>query len=427
MSIQLQQEFQSSKCLIKMKALPSTCSNGDTYLIIKLPHSRLLKLFARLIVLAFIFVSFPLFGNIFGLHFPSLSLPTVIQPAKLNPLHLDLLPSLSRDLANEGLIKTGDKAVFISNGDGGDDAIYSSQILNDNYNVDFISISELDKETIISNESLDFAIIYSFNVVQESQEFIDRALKIGGISVIRLIHHDPSFVFNKPYNYKLVYIRRFQSTIVIALRKTAFSSHNHIDFSSQRKLFAYRSEARHAALNNLEDVLLEPPRSASGKSSRYLKKTRYLPDLLGDSLEGYPRRVFIDVGLPEKEGGSGTGWFAKNYPTRNLDFEVYKIETLPESWPGKELPQVEEIGMSGWLRKNVKEEDYVVMKAEAEVVEEMMKSKAIRLVDELFMECKPRGHGGKGNNCGGRRAYWECLALYGRLRDEGIGVHQWWG
>lgn len=61
-----------------------------------------------------------------------------------------------------------------------------------------------------------------------------------------------------------------------------------------------------AALKNLEDVLLEPLQAASGKSSRYLKRTRYLPNLMGKCLEGYPRRVFIDVGLPKKEGDNGT-------------------------------------------------------------------------------------------------------------------------
>ncbi|KAI9078396.1 hypothetical protein K1719_039615 [Acacia pycnantha] len=74
----------------------------------------------------------------------------------------------------------------------------------------------------------------------------------------------------------------------------------------QRKLLSEHasSEAKKAALQKLEDVLLEPPRSASKKSSRYLKCTRYLPDLMGDSLESYPRQVFIDIRSPEKDGGS---------------------------------------------------------------------------------------------------------------------------
>lgn len=154
----------------------------------------------------------------------------------------------------------------------------------------------------------------------------------------------------------------------------------------------------------------------------YKSPNRYLPDLLGDSLESYPRRVFIDVGLPEKDGAA-VGWFEKHYPRRNKDFELYNIETVMEEFSGKEVqPQ---IGMSDWLRKNVREEEYVVMKAEAEVVEEMVKSRVLGLVDELFLECKYKGLSGKSKKS--RRAYWECLALYGRLRDEGVAVHQWWG
>ncbi|XXG40479.1 hypothetical protein AAC387_Pa01g1186 [Persea americana] len=71
------------------------------------------------------------------------------------------------------------------------------------------------------------------------------------------------------------------------------------------------------------------------------------------------------------------------------------------------------------------------MKAEVEVVEEIFLSKAIFLVDELIMECKHEGQTGKKKsknmNMSSRRAYWECLYLYGKLREEGIAVHQWWG
>jgi len=83
---------------------------------------------------------------------------------------------------------------------------------------------------------------------------------------------------------------------------------------------------------------------------------------------------------------------------------------------GGEVPV---ISMSDWVGKNVEEKDYVVMKTEVEVAEEMVRSRAIKLVDELFLECKHQGikKGGEKN----RRAYWECLALYGLLRDEGVG------
>ena len=127
------------------------------------------------------------------------------------------------------------------------------------------------------------------------------------------------------------------------------------------------------------------------------------------------------------DGGSGMEWFSKNYPTRNQKFEMYNIETVAEESSSSSLsPGKEQIEMSDWVRKNVKEEEYVVMKAEAEVVEEMMKSKSIGLVDELFLECKPKRENRSSGNSS-RRAYWECLALYGKLRDEGVAVHQWWG
>ncbi|WCJ18828.1 hypothetical protein M5689_001151 [Euphorbia peplus] len=80
------------------------------------------------------------------------------------------------------------------------------------------------------------------------------------------------------------------------------------------------------------------------------------------------------------------------------------------------------LDVSNWLMKNVKEDEFVVMKAEAEVVEEMLRRRSISLVDELFLECENQ-EGRKMK----KRAYWECLSLYGKLRDNGVAVHQWWG
>lgn len=154
-----------------------------------------------------------------------------------------------------------------------------------------------------------------------------------------------------------------------------------------------------------------------------------MPDLLGESFEKYPRRIFIEVDLAEHKNKEwhGHAWFEKHYPTRNKDFVVYKVEAVDS----EEGSTVVEMGMSDWLRKNVKEEEYVVMKAEAEVVEEMVKNGVLGLVDELFLECKhDQGLNGNADISRireGRRAYWQCLALYGRVMDEGVAVHQWWG
>lgn len=312
-------------------------------------------------------------------------------------------------------MRTNQKGIYITHANNEESIFFRDQTTNDNDMEIIISSKDSKRQSSIPDDTIDLAFAPSFPT---ASEFIDRTLKLGGIVAFPLNQDLSIESIKKKSNYKIVYQRLFDETTMIAMRKTGQSETNP---GTGRRLFGYAEEAKKAALENLEDVLLEPPRAASGKSNRYLKRTKYLPDLMGDSLESYPRRVFLDVGLPEKEGGSGSGWFGKNYPTRNKNFEMYKIETVTEEWSGKEVAQ---IGMSDWLEKNVREEEYVVMKGEAELVEEMVKSKAIRLVDELFLECKPHGQGGRGNR---RRAYWECLALYGRLRDEGVAVHQWWG
>ncbi|XP_030542694.1 uncharacterized protein LOC115749843 [Rhodamnia argentea] len=395
---------------------------GSKYLIIKLPTSRVLMFLARALVLAFIIASFSWLKSGLKRSVDSYQAISEVDRQVYDPANLEMLPLLFQDLANEGLLKSGDSVALLSN--GYEESIDTSIIPGGN-KMDRISITDLERQSSIPSNMFAFAFTTDFT---SSAEFIDRTLKVGGVAAM-LLSKDPNVQFYVPPNYKIAYIRKFEST-VLAIRKT--DERKMTNSATQRRLCGFAPEQKKAALQNLEDVLLEPPRAASRRSRAYFKRTRYLPDLMGDTLESYPRRVFIDVGLPEKDGGSSsTAWFAKNYPTRNLDFEMYKIETVAEE-PGSSKEVVvgagaaaDQVGMSDWLKKNVKEEEYVVMKAEAEVVEEMVKSKAIGLVDELFLECKPKGVERMSDRS--RRAYWECLALYGRLRDEGVAVHQWWG
>ncbi|GMH00242.1 hypothetical protein Nepgr_002081 [Nepenthes gracilis] len=348
-------------------------------IIIRLSNCKVVKVLAQAIILASLIIAFPLLGG----DFRQLSLKhsngfNLKDEYSFNGEDLVFMPLLFRDLANEGIIKEGYKALVVGDNDDGSDALYST-IISATGNAELIARSDTDR-----------------------QKFIDRTLKLGGIAAIKL-GHDPSSAFKKALNYKIVYARSFSSAFIV-MRKMALSQ---VQSPMQRKLLEFTDEEKKKALNRLEYVLLEPPRAASGKSRTYLKRIRYLPDLLNDSLESYPRRVYIDIGVED-----GNRWFDKYYPTRNQDFEKYRIETVPDT--GLEAPESAE-GMSEWLRKTVKEEEYVVMKAEAEVVEELMKSKAILLVDELAVQGKSA------------RAYWECLALYGRVRDLGVAVHQWWG
>ncbi|CAL5204614.1 unnamed protein product [Lathyrus oleraceus] len=378
------------------------------YLIIRLPSSEFIKIFQRLLLLIFALASLQFIINSRRIT----SSKSIVDFTANSMDNEQVLSILFHDLTNEGLLKkTQHKAVFLTN----DESLKG--VTGFDNEMEFVRLNDIEKQNSVVDNTVDFIFTTNF---PEASRFIERALKPEGVVTVLMNDNNPAS-FYKPKNYRIVYMRQFDS-VAVAMKKTAIVT-NKLNLAVPRKLFSY-AEAKKIALQNLEDVLLEPPRAASGKSRKYLKRTKYLPDLMGDSLESYSRRVFIDVGLSEKNGGSGTDWFLKNYPTRNQKFEMIKIETtlLPEK---SESSEKKVVSMSGWLNKNVKEEEYVVMKAEAEVVEEIMRSNSIGLVDELFLECKPN-HGFKTENKN-RRAYWECLALYGKLRDEGVAVHQWWG
>uniref|UniRef100_M0ZPJ4 DUF7870 domain-containing protein n=2 Tax=Solanum tuberosum TaxID=4113 RepID=M0ZPJ4_SOLTU len=434
--------------------------NWDTKLvIIRIDHSWVLKFMARATILALVIVSLPWINTIIGYlssRYESNYAYQVDHEMVYNPIKLEFLPMIFQDLANERLIRMGDRSLLVSNGN--DEEINNSQVVKD-YNPDLISFSDSTQQNLVPNETFDFVLAYGY---PQLSNFIERALKVGGILVVPLSDNPLVDEFPHPSNFKIVYVRKFDSTVV-AMKKIKNASINSstrrlletntekvsgsssgnrkvfdkehltsLSQSAQRESELVRSDdftsAKKAALKKLEDVLLEPPRAASGKSSRYLKKTHFLPDLMGVSLESYPRRVFIDVGLQEKNEKSTDNyhstWFTKHYPTRNTKFEMFKIETMNEESSGKEIP-LSTINMSDWLQKNVNENEYVVMKAEADVVEEMVNNKSVKLIDELFLECKHQGI--KKSDKKNRRAYWECLSLYGLLRDEGVAVHQWWG
>ncbi|KAJ4967712.1 hypothetical protein NE237_014413 [Protea cynaroides] len=297
----------------------------DDQLIIKLPDSRVLKVIARSVLLALAIITSPWLGSpVIG--DSTFSYNSVASEA---PIHGDsLLPVTA----------------------------YGPQILN-TQDVDLISESDAKRQISIPDGTFYFVF---------ASGFLAGNLKTSGIVAIQL-SNDASNAFHKPSNYKFVYLRKFEYT-VLAMKKTGPAEMN---AATKRCLCALSSKAKRAALNGLEDVLLEPPRASSVKQSNiYLKNTKYLPDLMDDSLEVYPRRIFIDVGFPDKDDNGSPIWFERNYPTRNKDFEMYKIETVNEEVKGDLVPQM---CMSDWLKNNVKEEEFVVMKAEAEVVEEMKK------------------------------------------------------
>ena len=400
--------------------------NSDNLLVIKLPDSRVLRVVSRSLFLAMVVVSLPCIGFIF--RGPSASYIEASEFSnEADSIEFESLSLLFQDLVHEGLIREGHRALILSSGigdpvynlrffnilsSGFGDPVYNLGLFNDN-EIEIVPESDLEHSGFIPDEKFDIVFASSFRAIK----FVDPLIKTGGILALQL-----SETFKEIPNYRIVYVRRFNSTVV-AVRKTV-EGNEELNSSTKRGLCAMPSQAKKAALKGLESALLESPRHALKQSRQYLKRTKFLPDLLGDSLEGYPQRIFINVGFKE-ESSATMDWFHQNYPKRNQDFVIYNLEI--DGQPGSLMPQMGKatnVGISGWLMENVKEEEYVVMKAEAEVVEEMIKGRIVCLVDELFLGCNHQRQKGENNK---QRAYWECLALYGRLRDEGVAVHQWWG
>lgn len=326
------------------------------------------------------------------LSFPLLHSVIFSQSGVDNSLELQILLT---DLRHGGLFNSDDRAVFLGN------SLSLLPLLKKN---NLIPLSP-KWEPIVPDHSVDF-IVAADGFGDDSFGFIDRILRTGGIVVIQL-RSDP---VQLPENYRMVFMKKFDLT-AIAVKKIGQSSSGK---ATSRRLLSVPDVQRNT-LDELEDVLLEPP--IGSRKMKNSKRIRFLPILTGDSLDNYPRRVFIDVGPTER--ANSECWFKNNYPKGKLDFEMVRLDVAGSETKVAGAAQ----GMSDWLRTNVKKEDYVVMKAEAGAVEEMLQGKAIALVDELFLECKNQWFKGKKS----KRAYWECLALYGRLRDEGVAVHQWWG
>jgi hypothetical protein len=375
--------------------------NSHAFLVIKVPDTRFLRILSRSLFLSLVFVAFPFLCSFLkGLVVPRFDDDVFVTASSSVSINVEVLNSILHDLGDEGLLKKEDKALIMSPPFGFEGGV---SLLNWNTEVD-----------LVVHEFYDFVFTTSF----EDAVSADRVLKINGVVAFPLSVDDSSDAgFRKQSNYKVVYLRRYDS-IFVALRKIGLEN-SLVDNSPKRRLCQFATVAKINALKGLEDALLEPPRQDSDEANKNYLKINYLPELLGDSLEGYRRRVFIGVGLHD-ENKAAIEWFERNYPKKGTKFQMHSLQVAPEE------PDVPQTDFSAWLSKHVREDEYVVMKAEANVVEQMMRKKTICLVDELFLQCDNEWWQTRQRKKSGR-AYWECLALYGRLRDEGVAVHQWWG
>lgn len=391
------------------------------------------------------------------------------------------LSTIFQDVIAEGLLKTGDKALCIGISEergipGIPDAI--------GFGVDMIFKQDFIKHGHgFPDNSFDFEFSVLFDTLSFPAAEIERTLKIGGVALVhlQLQKQNPSSsntIAQLLPNFKIVYLRRFDSDAhglgldtVIAFRKV------HQAASSPKKVIPRQtnkcliSDEKRAAMKKLEHILLEQPRASWIESKEKLINIQYLPNILG-----YPNKpvnyVYIDVGANTYKSSIGA-WFQPHYPKQSHKFDIFAIEAdgligadylhhpevkfLPyAAWIRNEsltlslnsvdggqiqpktvsslslpkLSKVRGLDFADWLMKTVTEEDYVVMKmdvggAEFQLLPKMLNTGSICLIDELFLECHYESPHKKYTEK--RRAYWECLSLYGMLREEGVAAHQWWG
>ncbi|ERN02886.1 hypothetical protein AMTRI_Chr04g250170 [Amborella trichopoda] len=393
------------------KVDPNTGPTDPNQLIIMLPNSRVMRLLARSVFLAIALVSFPWLGSLGSMLDASAARATTLNPipALLMP-EGDLLDEMIRDLMEQGLLKPSDKTLCVG--------------------ID--SARSLEEQGFMPDQiNLDDEIqpgIYDFVLASEHfpASIVDRALKPGGIAAGPL-----AAPFRVGPNFKIVYLRKFQAT-AIALKKL-----NEPSSTASVTSITGCTPSKAATMQKLEEILLEPPRESWIKGGEYLNRVKFLPNVAADYLSAYPRRVYIEVATRSKgfrDEGVGP-WFRKHYPTNGQEFDFYRVEKVKGgsyaatvTWTRRRATregteeEAGEEGLSEWVRRSVREEEYVVMEVGGfDVVREMVESGAICLVDELFFKCPhaaPQGAVG--------RAYWECISLYGLLRERGVAAHQWW-
>ncbi|KZV52261.1 hypothetical protein F511_14157 [Dorcoceras hygrometricum] len=384
--------------------------NSPTVLVIRVPESRFLRVMSRSMFLAIVILALPTLGSMIRASSNGALYKTggdsVISSG------FKILPILFRDLLDEGLIKKGHKGFILEAemGEIEDDF----EFLKD-AGIDLLTGIDLQDKKVVENTLFDFVFSLSFNGILG----FDGVVKDGGL-VISPLGHDHSTELRLLRNHKIVYLRRFENTVV-AMRKNRGSSNGRENPPVDQVLFGVTlNEKKAAQLKGLEDAYLEPPRGDAfpRKSSFTSRKIKFLPDLLKESLDKYPRRVFIS------DDSSALDWFYKNYPMRGQEFEVYDLDIVSDSELSDSV-LIQGTEVSTWLTKNIERHDYVVMKAEADLVEKILRDRTLYLVDELFLECKNQWEEGEIHESS-KRAYWQCLALYGKVKDEGIAVHQWW-
>ncbi|KAG4922203.1 hypothetical protein AAZX31_18G189400 [Glycine max] len=270
----------------------------------------------------------------------------------------------------------------------------------------------------------------------------------------------------------------------IVLKKECGDGAGKFDFDDSNGK-CYVPGYKHDLVKIAEPLIEEEPLKPWITLKRNVRNIKYLPSIADISFKN--RYVYVDVGA-RSYGSSIGSWFRKQYPKQNKTFHVYAIEAdktfhqeyglkkgitlVPyAAWvknetlmfeihrdPGEhvevkgrgmgriqplqssgrgefdgEVEKIQGFDFANWLKKTVSKNDFVVMKMDVEgtefdLIPRLIKTGAICLIDEIFLEC----HYNRWQRCcpGQRSAKYEktydqCLQLFKSLRQSGVLVHQW--
>ncbi|KAJ0234969.1 hypothetical protein HA466_0270690 [Hirschfeldia incana] len=325
----------------------------------------------------------------------------------------------------------------------------------------------------------------------EFAEEITRTLKPQGIAVVHVADATDTYSFNS-------FLDLFNSCSLVKMRDLAAPRHHHHlrEFVIQKGVHHNKDSNpgggkcwipgyKRDLIRDAEPLIQEEPLKPWITLKRNIQNVKYIPSMVDIRFKS--RYVYVDVGA-RSYGSSIGSWFKKQYPKQNKTFDVFAIEAdkafheeykvkkkvklLPfAAWvrnetlsfeinhdPGKEVEAMGSRGMgriqpvkksstgggevnliqgfdfADWLKKSVRERDFVVMKMDVEgtefdLIPRLIKTGAICLIDELFLEC----HYNRWQRCcpGERsqkysKTYKQCLELFTSLRERGVLVHQWW-
>eukprot|EP01018_Ginkgo_biloba_P033538 Gb_40779 [translate_table: standard] len=376
---------------------------------------------------------------------------------------VEFYSAIYSELFEKGLIRPGLKALCVGSGSGHSVLALRENGLSDAIGVDRQSFAPLVRKGDIhrlpfSDNSFDLVFSASFERALVPALFvfeIERTLKPDGLAVMLVSPRRPHMATNSNLVYSLSpIVALFRNSDVVHLAKPGFPPNETVIVLRKRALsFTPIKPIQECSPLKQKRSLIKLAEPLKRNFSR--SKVVYLPHIqdIGD----HKSFIYVDIGGGNLER-SITGWFLPTYPKQNRAFHIYAISTSDESQSqfhgannltgvefvpsgvlnrfkavgfdantkndSRKLSETQGLGIAGWLKQCVSQDDFVVVKMavgamEFEHVTEMIESGAICLIDELFLQCRYSSAGKY------KKSYGDCLQLFQTLRNRNVFVHQW--